>query len=117
MSETQEGNGSKITVLPENSFLVGMPYPGTPGTPYFDGQNVTDFLNRFSDLCADYKLPNTERIKKLPRYCDVQIGQLIEATREWKDRNWEGLRKLLREEYERHSVSKVTRATRGAGQK
>lgn len=43
MSETpssSEGSGPVVTLLPGNQFMMGMPYPGTPGTPYFDGHNT-----------------------------------------------------------------------------
>lgn len=33
-----------------------MAYPGTLGTPFFDGRNITDFLEQYKDLCADYRL-------------------------------------------------------------
>ncbi|MCJ1262549.1 hypothetical protein MMC22_002419 [Lobaria immixta] len=33
-----------------------MAYPGTLGTPFFDGRNFTDFLEQYKDLCADYRL-------------------------------------------------------------
>lgn len=79
---------------------MAMPFPGTPGTPFFDGRNVTDFLDRFSDLCTDYKLSDAEKMRRLPRYCDMRIGLLIETIQEWRERNWEKFREELREEYE-----------------
>lgn len=36
-------------------------YPGTPGAPSFDGQNITDFLDRYSQLCSDYRLSELEK--------------------------------------------------------
>ena len=72
---------------PVSYFIMAMPYPGTPGTPFFDGRNVTDFLDRFSDLCDDYKLSNSEKMQRLPRYCDMRIGQTIETIKEW-NRSW-----------------------------
>ena len=78
-----------------------MPYPGTPGTPYFDGRNATGFLDRFSDLCADYKLSDEEKLRRLPRYCDMRIGQPIETIREWRDRrDWKKFRKVVCEGFE-----------------
>src|SRR5271156_4999986 len=31
-----------------------MPPPGTPRSPMFEGANVTEFLERYEDLCSDY---------------------------------------------------------------
>ena len=86
--------------MPGHQFIMAMPYPGTPGTPFFDGRNVTDFLDRFSDLCEDYKLSADEKMKRLPRYCDMRIGRTIETMKEWNLRDWTKFRQCLREEYE-----------------
>ena len=42
-----------------------MPYPGAPGTPFFKGSNVTDFLDRYSRMCTDYRVDEHEKIKRL----------------------------------------------------
>ena len=70
------------TVGPGQQFYMAMPYPGMPGTFFFDRRNVMDFLDRFLDLCGDYKLTNDEKMKRLPRYYDMQIGQTIETMKE-----------------------------------
>ena len=31
-----------------------MPMVGSVGAPFFGGKNVTEFLDRFEDLCVDY---------------------------------------------------------------
>lgn len=50
--------------------VMGIPYPGTPGAPFFDGQNITDFLDRDSQLCADYNLSSESgMVYRLPGYC------------------------------------------------
>ncbi|MCJ1427048.1 hypothetical protein MMC29_004951 [Sticta canariensis] len=99
---SSDGNGSSVSVAmgPGNQFIMAMPYPGTPGAPFFDGRNVTEFLDRFSDLCTGYKLSDAEKMRRLPRYCDMRIGQSIEFIQEWHERNWEKFRKLLCEEFE-----------------
>lgn len=33
--------------------LLVIPYLGAPGAPFFDGQNITNFLKRYSQLYAD----------------------------------------------------------------
>lgn len=33
-----------------------MPYPSTPGTPFFDGSNVTNFFNQYSRMCTNYRV-------------------------------------------------------------
>ena len=57
-------------------------------------------MDQFSDLCRDYKLTDDEKIKRLPRYCDMRIEQTIETMKEWRKRDWTKFRHSLREEYE-----------------
>lgn len=33
-----------------------IPYPGTPNGPFFNGQNITNVLDRYSQLCSDYDI-------------------------------------------------------------
>ena len=61
-----QGNATPMTISPRQNFFMTMPYLGTSEILYFDGRNVTDFLDRFSDLCADYKLLNEEKMRRLP---------------------------------------------------
>ena len=79
VSGSSQGNATPMTIDLDQNFFMTMPYSGTPGTPYFDDRNVTDFLDHFSDLCADYKLLDEEKIRRLPWYYDMRIGQSIET--------------------------------------
>lgn len=47
---SKESMPSSILVC---SYLV-MPYPGTPGTPFFEGSNVTDFFDQYGQMCTNY---------------------------------------------------------------
>ena len=69
-----QNNAIPMTIDPGQNFFMIMPYLGTPRTPYYDSKNVTDFLDHFSDLCADYKLLDKEKMRQLPRYYDMKIG-------------------------------------------
>jgi hypothetical protein len=35
---------------------LSMPLPGSPGIPYFEGANTTEFLDSFEDLCNEYSV-------------------------------------------------------------
>lgn len=59
-----------------------MPYPGTTGTPYFKGANITSFLDRYEDLCSECGLRTDEMINRLPRYCEMMIEQTVEIIKE-----------------------------------
>ena len=55
-------------------YIIIMPYPGTPGTPFFEGSNVTDFLDRYEQMCTDFRVEAKEKIKRLLWYCEMFIG-------------------------------------------
>ena len=74
-----------------------IPYPGTPGAPFFDGQNTTDFLDRCSQLYADYRLSESEKIYHLPWYYESFTGNYIKVL--IKGADWAAVRSKLRREY------------------
>ena len=85
-------------------YTVPMPLPGTNGAPYFQGQNVSDFLDRFDFMCEDYELSETDRIKRLPWYCEKTIGEYLRMLTEFNDESWQEVKKVLRKEYEEQDV-------------
>ena len=80
-------------------FVMTMPQPGTPGTPFFQGKNVSEFLSRYEDMCEDYHVGNNEKIRRLPRYCDMLIGQTVESLPDFVERRWAQLCKVMKKEY------------------
>jgi len=51
-----------------------MPAPGTAGTPYFAGQNVSQFIERYERLCTRYCVTSKEKHQGLLKYCNYWIG-------------------------------------------
>lgn len=80
-------------------YVIPMPSAGTPGAPHFEGLNVTDFLERFSDLCEEHGVSTNYKIAKLPRYCDKLIGDFIKSSSAWATGEWEELVVEWRKEY------------------
>src|SRR6202011_6347022 len=73
--------------------------PGTLGSPMFEGANVTEFLERYKDLCSDYQVSDEDRLMRLPRYCIQPVAETIRFLKEWKDRDYAALKKALLAEY------------------
>jgi hypothetical protein len=61
------------------TWAFSLPYTGSPGTPYFDGYNATEFLERFGDFCSDYSLKEKEKVRRLPNYCDVLNKRYVKS--------------------------------------
>ena len=60
-----------------------MPAPGTAGTPYFTGQNMSQFIEQYEQLCARYHMTSIEKHQGLPEYCDYWIGMWIRSLPEF----------------------------------
>jgi hypothetical protein len=80
-------------------FYMPMPPPGTPGSPIFEGANVTEFLERYKDLYSNYHVSASDRLARLPRYCIQPIAKTIKSLREWVDKDYVALKKVLLTEY------------------
>lgn len=74
------------------------------GASFFDDKNVMDLFNRYEDLCYDFRLSKTKKIRRLPRYCEIIIAQSIEIINHWIARNWTKLRTTLLEKYKLNDV-------------
>ncbi|MCJ1348591.1 hypothetical protein MMC31_006823, partial [Peltigera leucophlebia] len=89
---------------PMANFSIVLPYPGSPGTPYF-GQNITDFLDRYSQLCVDYRLSESEKIHRLPWYREFPTGNYTKGL--IKGANWVVVRSILRREYKDNDLDQL----------
>jgi hypothetical protein len=76
-----------------------MPAPGTAGTPYFVGQNVSQFIEQYERLCTRYHVTSIEKHQGLPEYCDYWIGMWIRSLPEFTAGDWTELVRKLRAEY------------------
>ena len=41
---------------------------GTPGTPYFTGQNVLQFIKQYERLCIRHHVTDNKKHYRLPKY-------------------------------------------------
>ena len=107
-------NASKESMpasIPVYSHAV-MPYPGAPETPFFEGSNVTDFLDRYSQMCTDYRVDEQEKIKRLSWYCEIFTGKYVETLISSSGTFWAALRKVLREEYKDQDLNQQMNSRR-----
>ena len=54
-------------------------YPGSPGTSYFEGSHITDFLNSYSQMYIDHQVDKHKKIMRLSWYYELFIGKYIET--------------------------------------
>jgi hypothetical protein len=98
-SSTNSLNPLQQTIAMPAIFYMPMPPLGTPGSPMFEGANVTEFLERYEDLCSNYQVSDKHRLAQLPQYCLQPIAETIKSLKEWVDKDYIALKKVLLTEY------------------
>ncbi len=79
--------------------LLVMPLSDTPGIPYFEGVNISEFIERFEDIYNNYQVRDENKIKRVPRYYTQVIGQFVKGIKKYQDEDWNKLKKELKKEY------------------
>jgi len=69
------------------TFRAALLLLGVLGAPYFEGANITEFLERFEDLCVDHRIKEADRTKRLPRYYETAISQFIKSMPKYNERD------------------------------
>ena len=65
------GTGTPDTISNLSSMITLFPLPYQQGAPYFDGRDVTRFLNRWEGLTFEWN--DEKKIKKMVAYCTCGI--------------------------------------------
>jgi len=114
MPETDETNSSRSghDTPPARSLRVFniMPRPEQPGTPHFDGMNVTEFLRRWNIECEDAGLTKSQKCDRFPYYCTDDVQSVVELLDGYLERNWDKLEEDLKEQYWQNDTQKNTPA-------
>ncbi len=84
--------------------LTPFPAPGVPGAPYFNGANITLFLDRFKLLGENYYINDSDLVKKLPDYCEPEIREEIRTLAGYDQQDWSQIRKQLRERFYKNDI-------------
>jgi len=63
-------------------FYMLIPPPGTLRSLMFEGANVTEFLERYEDLCLDYCVTDEDRLIRLLCYYIQLIAETIKSLKE-----------------------------------
>ncbi len=100
-------SGSPIIIRP---IIGNMPRAGQPGALSFDGNNVTDFLKDWDMECEEYGLTDVQKCKKLPRYCNKDIGEAIQMLQGYVNEDWTVLQQELKQLFWRTDPPKETTA-------
>jgi Aspartyl protease len=91
-------------------FRFPLPMPGSEGTPIFAGFNITDFLERYDDLCDTYAVEAKDKKTKLLRYCDAAHKEIVKSLPEFieTDKTWDDLVEALKAEFRAEDSYQLT---------
>ena len=89
-----------------------MPYLGSPGAPFFDASNITNFFESYNRICTDSKFEEQEKINWLYCYCELFTGKYIETLISLFGTCLAALRKVLREEYKDQGLNQQMNSKR-----
>ena len=82
-----------------------MPLPDTPDTPYFEGVNISEFIECFEDIYDNYQVRGKNKIKRVPRYYTQVIDQFIKEMKKYQDEDWGKLKKELKKKYRADDIT------------
>jgi hypothetical protein len=80
-------------------WLIIMLASETSETSLFDEYNITEFLDRYANLCQNYDLEKREKIRRLSRYCDLINEQYVRTMINANVFEWKELCKTLCRDY------------------
>ena len=76
-----------------------MSYPDSLKAPYFEGSNITNFVEDYSLIYTDYQVDKQEKFKRLSEYFELFISKYIETLIYSSETSLAALHKGLNEEY------------------
>lgn len=104
---TKTPNTKNIPTVPQFQALYIMPmlYPGAPGCLFFEGTNITEFLERYKNICEDYQISLVEKIRRLPLYCKIFTARHVKSVIAFSGSDWTKITKELKKEYKNEDLA------------
>ncbi len=100
-------NSESISTGPQFQalYVTPMPYPGAPGSPFFEGANIIEFLERFENMRNDYRMSTSEKIRRLPWYCGMFTDRHVRLIIRFSGLNWIQICASLKKEYKDRDIA------------
>lgn len=83
----------------QTPYITSMPYPGAPDSPFFEGANVSEFLESFENMFDDYRMSTLEKVRRLPWYCEMFTARHIKSVIVFSGLDWDKICTSLKKEY------------------
>ena len=82
-----------------------MLYSEAPGSLFFEGGNVSEFLDRFENICDDYRMFTSEKIRRLLWYCEIFTTQQVKSLIGFSELDWRKIFTSLKKEYKNRDIT------------
>ncbi|KAJ9481739.1 hypothetical protein VN97_g11725 [Penicillium thymicola] len=84
----------------QGAFSLPMPDPGTPGAPFFNGEDATEAPENFERLCKRRGIVDATSLCELfPDYCEKNIRRWAKSTQAYVERDWATLKHEICEDF------------------
>lgn len=80
-------------------YVKPMPYPGALGSPFFEGANVSKFLERFENIFDDCLVTASVKIRRLFWYCEMLTARHVRSVIGFFGPDWTKICANLKKEY------------------
>ena len=57
--------------------------PGMPGSPFFSGSNISDFLEAWEYFCENFQLSDENRTRRISRYFDADLRDYVKILKNY----------------------------------
>ena len=74
---------------------------------FFTSRNVIEFLKRFEKQCDEHDVFETNKFKKLSRYCEKIIKDFVKFMSKWREQRWLSLCEAIQKEYVKDDVNQL----------
>lgn len=85
-------------------YVMPMPNPKVPGSPFFEGDNISYFLKKFENMCEDYQMSTSEKIRCLPWYCEMFIARHVRSVG-FSRLDWIKISTNLKKKYKNRNIA------------
>lgn len=95
---------------PLRTLLIPLIRPGEAGAPFFNGNNVTEFLQNFKGMCEDSGVSKKNYPLRMIRYCDISVVGMIKEFTAFQIKDQEELKKKIKWHYRKYDRYQLMRS-------
>ena len=104
-ANTPNSESTSTGVQFQTPYVTPIPYPGAPGSPFFEGANISEFLERFENICDYYQMSTSEKICRLHWYFGMFTAQHVRSVIGFLGLDWIKIYASLKKKYKDRDIA------------